>query len=132
MTNRINWVLCDADFLIALYIDKDSNHQQAQDIYSECNNFSILNITFYEVATVLSRLFDHQLAKETLKDMKELFTNVIIFDQGMEDKTYENYYSYNKKNISFFDCACLVTAQKYGYKIASFDKFYPNEILVKI
>ena len=131
MTNKIKGILCDADFLIALYVDKDSNHQKATEIYSQFENFSILNITFYEVATVLSRLFDHELAKSTLQDMKELFTNIIIFDQKLEEKTFELYYSCNKKNISFFDCACLITAQKNNYKIASFDKFYPEEILAE-
>ena len=130
MTNKIKGILCDADFLIGLYVDKDSNHQKATEIYSQFENFSILNITFYEVATVLSRLFDHQIAKDTLKDIQELFTNVITFDQKLEESAFELYYSYNKKNISFFDCGCLITAQKNHYKIASFDKFYPKEMLV--
>ena len=130
MTTKYGNILCDADFLIALYVNTDSNHAQATEIYNQNNNFAILNITLYEISTVLSRLFEHKIAKKTLIDIQDLFLNIITFDQSMEKNTFSLYYQLDKKNISFFDCACLSVAKKNNWKIASFDKFYPPEILV--
>jgi predicted nucleic acid-binding protein len=39
--------------------------------------------------------------------------------------------SHKKDKTSFIDSANLALAQKYNCKIASFDKFYPNNLLLK-
>ncbi len=61
-------ILCDADFVIALFLDTDSNHQKAFDIYNSIDSslFVILNITIYEVATLLSRFLPQSEAIYTL------------------------------------------------------------------
>jgi predicted nucleic acid-binding protein len=129
--DSISKVIIDADFLIALYIDTDSNHSKAMEIYDRLDDLIVLNLTIYEVATVLSRLLTHSEAKLILinifADLKEI---IIDYDRAWELGILEIYNAQTKKNVSFFDCTCLFLAKKYDYKIASFDKFYPAEILI--
>jgi predicted nucleic acid-binding protein len=128
-----NKILCDADFLIGLFLDDDSNHQKSIDIYkeySETHDFVVLNLTKYEFATVLSRKLPQALAIEINKLFLETFTGEVYFEKSWETETYKLYNSFQKKNISFFDCACLHYAKMVKAKIASFDTFYSAEILV--
>lgn len=122
-------VLCDADFLIALCIVNEPNHELAKEILAKYNHFVVLNITFYEVATVLSRKLIQPEAVDTLERIQEAFCNVIYFLPINEFQTFKLYKSFTKKNISFFDCACSITARNNDFLIASFDKFYPLQIL---
>lgn len=123
-------VLMDADFLIALYIDTDSNHQKAMNLYDNFDNFVVLNLTLYEVATVLSRLFQHSEAKLILNNIFGDLSEIVLgYDRAWESSILEIYHAQINKNISFFDCTCLYLAQKLDYKIASFDSFYPKKIL---
>ena len=124
-------LLCDTDFLISLQLATESTHQEAMEIYENNDEFVVLNITFWEVATVLSRKLTQDQAVATLERLQEDFPNIIDFQSKDEQETFKMFKSFVKKNISFFDCACLIVAQKHGYKIASFDKFYPREILIR-
>lgn len=122
-------VLCDTDFLVALYIAEDLNHAKANEILNKYNSFIVTNITFYEVLTVLSRKLEQLIAIKILNQIQKDFSNILIFDQGWELEVYKIYTSFEKKNISFFDCACLFLATENNFKIASFDKFYPSDLL---
>jgi predicted nucleic acid-binding protein len=129
MTTKI---LCDADFLIALLLKEDSNHLKAVGLYnkySENYEFVFLSITKYEIATVLSRKLPQKEAISMYKDFQDGFQNEIWFEKSWESEVFELYNSFIKKNISFFDCACMILAPKINAKIASFDSFYPAEIL---
>ncbi len=124
-------VILDADFLIALYIDTDSNHERALFLYDKIENCRVLNLTIYEVATVLSRLFEHKIAKLILKNiLADLHQITLNFDPNWEDDIFKIYNLQTKKNISFFDCSLIFLAQNFDYKIASFDQFYPKELLL--
>jgi len=124
-------VLMDADFLIALYIDTDSNHVKAFNSYTQYDSFRVLNLTIYEVATVLSRLLSHNEAKlilgNIISDLKEI---ILYYHTVWESDIFELYNSQTSKNISFFDCTVLYLSQKFDFKIASFDKFYPKKLLI--
>ena len=125
-------ILCDADFLVGLFLSDDANHQKSIDIYekySDTHDFIVLNLTKYEFATVLSRKLNHNLAIEINKLFLEQFTQEIYFEKIWENDVYELYNSFEKKNISFFHCACLHYAKMVKAKVASFDKFYYPEIL---
>jgi predicted nucleic acid-binding protein len=128
----ISKILCDADFLIALFVQDDSNHKKAFEIYNSFDSsyFVFTNLAIYETATVLSRKLEHDDAIFTLESIRNRFCNPIVFDTKWESDIFDIFNSYSKKNISFFDCSCLFIAQKFNYKIASFDKFYPKEILI--
>ncbi len=125
-------ILCDADFVISLFIDIDSNHAKATNIFERYNfeDFIILNITLYEVATVLSRILPQNEAIEALKLVRSRFDNPINFNPKWDNEVYNLYNTFEKKNISFFDCACMIYAKKVKAKIACFDKFYDEGMLV--
>ncbi len=130
MTTKI---LCDADFLIGLYLNADSNHDKANLILEQFKStceFVVLNLTRYEFATVLSRKLPQANAIEIYKQFQKDFQNEVWFEKKYEEDVLEIYNSFDKKNISFFDCACLYIARVLNCKIASFDSFYPAEILV--
>jgi predicted nucleic acid-binding protein len=127
----INKVLCDTDFLISLYVVEDSTHKIANELYIKCDECYVMNITLYEVATVLSRKLDQNLAVKIFNKIKSDFTNIVRISEEIEELVYYNFNKSKNKNQSFFDLACLVTAIENGYKIASFDKFYPSELLVR-
>lgn len=74
-------VLCDTDFLVALYIAEDSNHAKANEILNKYNSFIVTNITFYEVLTVLSRKLEQLIAIKILNQIQKDFSNILIFDQ---------------------------------------------------
>ena len=80
--------------------------------------------------TVLSRKLEQKLAVKAFKLFEELFINEVAFDTEFEPEIISYYKNSKSKNQSFFDIACLIQARKLGYKIASFDKFYPKEILI--
>jgi predicted nucleic acid-binding protein len=131
MTNRI---LCDTDFFIALLIQEDSNHEKAMAIITTPSDhiFTYSNLTKYELVTVLSRKLPQKIAVQALEIFEDTFKDKFDFDVQLEDKVLDFYKKSLNKNISFFDAACLVQAQKYHWKLASFDKFYPKEILINI
>jgi predicted nucleic acid-binding protein len=126
-------ILCATDFLIALLIAEDINHDQARGIldkYQDCD-FIYSNLTKYELMTVLSRKLEQHLAIKAFELFQEIFVNEFQFDASLEPQVISFYKNSQTKNQSFFDIACLVQAQKFGYKIASFDKFYPKELLAE-
>lgn len=131
MTNKI---LCDSDFIISLLCEEESTHFLATEIYN--NNFDkgsefwTMNINFYEISTVLSRKYEQSRAIKTFDLVQYNFNRVIRITEEDEKEIYKLYRSFNKKNISFFDCACQVVATKNSMKIASFDKFYNFDLLV--
>jgi predicted nucleic acid-binding protein len=125
----ITKVLCDTDFIISLYLSEETTHAKAVQIFSGDCEFFVLNITLYEVATVLSRKLPQPQAIENLESIQSFFVNVIKLSTDDESQTFDLYKSFSKKNISFFDCACQVVATKNKMKIASFDKFYDPKIL---
>ena len=122
-------VLCDTDFLVALHLETDSTHLRAKEIFSNYDNFVVLDITFWEVATVLSRKLNQDQAILTLELIQQNFLDIFIFDKSLENQTFKLFKSFEKKNVSFFDCACFTVAQQNNFLIASFDKFYPAKIL---
>ena len=124
-------ILCDADFLIALLIQNDSNHLKARAIIDNNldANFLYSNLTKYELMTVLSRKLDQKKAVQCLELFINIFEDEFQFDITLEPQIIDFYKQSTNKNQSFFDIACLLTAQKLNYRIASFDQFYPKGLL---
>jgi predicted nucleic acid-binding protein len=131
MTNKT--ILCDTDFLVALLVVQDSNHLKAKQILEKYidHTFVHSNLTKYELMTVLSRKLTQNQTIAVLDLFIDTFENEFQFDIKLENQVIEFYRNSANKNQSFFDIACLITAQKYGYKIASFDQFYPKSILAQ-
>ncbi len=125
-------ILCDSDFLVALLIEEDSNHTKAIEILQQniACKFIYSNLTKYELMTVLSRKLPQNIAVQAFELFQKTFVDEFIFDRKLELQIIEFYKKSKNKNQSFFDIACLFLAEDYNCKIASFDKFYPTEILV--
>jgi predicted nucleic acid-binding protein len=76
-------IICDTDFLISLHITNETTHQKALGLYEKYQDydFYISNLTKYEIATVLSRKFDHNSAKQVLELIRENFSLNIWFEK---------------------------------------------------
>ena len=131
MTKKL---VCDTDFFIALLIQEDTNHTRAMDIidiYSD-HLFAFSYLTKYELMNVLSRKLPQNLAIAALELFENTFEDRFDFDTALEQKVIDYYKKSSNKNISFFDITCLIQAQNWNCKIASFDKFYPTSVLISI
>jgi predicted nucleic acid-binding protein len=130
MISNTTTVILDSDFVIGMYLNTDSNNEKALAIYEKYQHFCITNINLYEIATVLSRLLPQNEAVTIVSNiMNDLSPIAIDFNRDWEVEIISIYNSFTKKNISFVDCTVLFLAQKHNYKIASFDKFYSQELL---
>ncbi len=134
MDNDFENIILDSDFIYGYFITEDANHNKSRNIilkYENKANFVILNITRLEIITLISRRLNQQLAKDIFEEIKIFDAQIIYVDEKMEHEIWEEFHKYDKKNISLVDCSNLVYARRLKASIASFDKFYPEEFLVK-
>ena len=125
-------ILLDTDFIFNFFDENQSNHSKANDLvekYVDCQ-FIISNLVRQELATVLSVRLGYQFWREVEAALSEFEVIDIFLKEDQTQSIWELFNNFKKKNISFIDCSNLYLAQKYNYKIASFDKFYPKEILI--
>ena len=124
-------ILLDADALIALAKQDDSNHQRAVTINEKLQSrgvaYRLSPFTVAEAATVLSYKVSHQAAKEFLKQIRHL--DIPTFD--LKEKHLELADSWfnkqHKKGISYFDCFNMALLERYKSQIEaifSFDSVY--------
>ena len=119
--------ILDSDFICSYFLTDQSTHQKAIGIMDKmkAQNIFVLNITLQEVATMASRKMSQQIAISLYENTLNLQPIMIRLTIEDEDNIWKLFKSYDKKNISFIDCANLYYAQKEIYKIATFDTFYP-------
>ncbi len=124
-------ILLDADALIALAKQDDSNHQRAIRINDELQkrgvSYMLSPFTIAEAATVLSYKVSHQAAKKFLKQIREL--DIPAFDLKEEQIKLADFWfnKQSKKGISYFDCFNMVLLDRYKKQIEaifSFDSIY--------
>jgi predicted nucleic acid-binding protein len=125
--------LIDTDFLYACFFESQSTHQQSLLILSQIENDPcyILNLNIQELATVISNKESHELSFFVLDKLNDLDLEVVKLTDDEELEIWKLFRSQKKNKISFIDCANLYIAQSRNFKIASFDRFYPQSILVK-
>lgn len=130
-TSLILDILLDADALIALAKQDDSNHERAVKINDELQkrgvSYMLSPFTVAEAATVLSYKVSHQAAKKFLKQIREL--DIPAFDLKEEQiKLAESWFNkQSKKGISYFDCYNMALLERYKKQIEaifSFDSIY--------
>lgn len=109
---------------------EESTHGRAADLFMRISEekWHMLSVVSYEMATVLSRKYGPELTFELL-DQIESMPFHMIDPMPFEDAIWHEFRMHKKKNISFVNCANLVAAKRYGLKIASFDAFYPKNLL---
>ncbi len=124
-------LLYDTDFILNLLIKGESNHERAVSIIEQITPTQewYLKLVHFELATVLSRKFDHDFALRVLDGFSQTTLNPLDLSEKDEKETWDLFKSFKRKNISYVDCANIVVAKKNGFKILSFDKFYPKELL---
>lgn len=121
-------VLFDSDFIISLMIDDESTHHQATEIYKNAaiSSEHILPFVHYEAITVCSRKYGYDRSVRLHAFIERQLKRVVMPID--EQEVWQEFFLHRKKSISFVDCANLVAARNYGWKIASFDRFYPKSL----
>lgn len=129
-------ILVDSDALIALTIEKDSNHRQAEAISKILQDqkkiILSLNLVHQEVVTVLSHKTSQEMATHYYRKLLHDKPKVIPFDQVLEDEAYEIFCQQTKKGTSFIDCANMAVMKKFDIStIFSFDDIYKRNGFVR-
>lgn len=124
-------VILDSDFIFGFFSTNDANHAKAIQLYEiiKNSNLIILNITRFEIITLVSRRSTQEFAKQVFQELDGFDPQIFFIDQSNDAEIWKEFNKYSKKNISLVDCANLVFARKLNAKIASFDRFYPPEML---
>ena len=125
-------VLLDTDFIFNFFDQNQINHEITKALVEKYvdSQFAITNLVRQELATVLSVRIGYEFWSVVQAGIDEFEVINIFLDENDTRLIWGLFNSFKKKNISFIDCSNLYLAQKHGYKIASFDKFYPREILI--
>jgi predicted nucleic acid-binding protein len=127
-------ILLDADFLIALWSQDDSNNKKALEIASKLSDCFVCmtQFTVAEIVTVISKKWSQSEAVNYLKSIRERKYPEVEITQDLVDMTDELFMKQKKKGTSWIDCYNAVICKKECLNgIASFDKFY-SRVGVKV
>ena len=120
-------VLVDADFLIALAKEDDSNHNNAL-VKSEELKSAVVFITQFtipEAVTVLSYKVSQSASKKFLEYLRGKDFTELPLDHMICNEADKIFYSRREKGISWIDCLNVAMAKTHQLDgILSFDKFY--------
>lgn len=121
-------ILFDSDFILALLFSEEPTHSLAIKQYEACDIGSeyIIPLVHFEVMTVCSRKYGLDSCRMLNEFIMRQLKRVDV--DALEIHVWEEFFKHDKKRISFIDCANVVVAKKYGWKVASFDAFYPKEL----
>jgi len=120
-------VLVDADALVALAKEDDTNHSKAVKIAQRLQKTSlyITPLTIPEAATVLSYRVSQKAAQEFLKEARKRKLIEIPLTVSLSCLADEIFLKQSKKGTSWVDCLNVATLQSNQLdSIFSFDKFY--------
>jgi predicted nucleic acid-binding protein len=125
--------LLDTDFLFSYFFEEQSTHHKAKLIMSKIEDYDLFvtNIVLHELATVLSNKQSQAQSKIAIQKCKLLDLNVIKMTDVQEAEVWKLFDLIDKDKTSFIDCSNLYLAKQLDYKIASFDKFYPDNTIIK-
>lgn len=128
-------VIIDSNVLIAVFLLEDSLHTRATQLVSQLKTqgtvFYTINLVLQESATVLSMRKGMTSARTFYAAVHNFVDQMVPFDEDVEKESWKIFLSETKKGTSFVDCALLASARHYKIdKIASFDRFYPKELLL--
>jgi predicted nucleic acid-binding protein len=125
-------LLLDSDFLYGLFVENDPHNQNCQNLLPKISDYRLIisNLVIYEFITLISRRVGQKEALSILSQIENLDILKIVVDEEVHKEILAQFKTHTKKNISAVDCSNLALAQKYKAKIASFDQFYPPEMLI--
>lgn len=125
-------ILFDTDFIIAYFDIDQSTHDQSANLLTKnlSAKYFVSNLVFQETATVVSRKFSLSIWLDIKRALKEFETSKIFVTEEDTLAIWTLFESFDRRRISFVDCSNLYLAKKMNLKIASFDQFYPSELLI--
>lgn len=127
-------ILVDADALVAIAKQDDSNHERAIKIARSLAKETLFlsPTTIPEAATVLSYRVSHADAKRFLQEVRKRNLIELSLDFETQQKADEIFLSQKTKGISWFDCLNAAYVKLNEFEgIFSFDKFY-KKIKIKM
>jgi|SRR3989338_5861324 len=119
--------LADADFLVALAKEDDSNHEKALAKLAELDDVIIFvtPFTIPEAATVLSYKVSQIAAKAFLVSLRQKNFIELPLEKLVSEEADKIFLSRKEKGISWIDCFNTASVKIYKLDgILSFDKFY--------
>lgn len=120
-------IFVDADALVALAKEDDTNHQKAIKIASSLKKVSLYvsPFTIPEAATVLSYRVSQKAAKQFLKEARKRKLIELKITSQVSRLADEIFLKQRKKGTSWIDCLNVAMIKTYKLQgIFSFDKFY--------
>lgn len=124
-------VLVDADALVALAKNNDTNHVRAVNINRQLQKrgatFYLSPFTIGEAVTVISYKVSHQAAGKLLREMRKLDLPELVLSEKASDLADKWFLKQKKKGNSYFDCYNMALLERYKNQVAaifSFDKVY--------
>ena len=126
-------VLVDSDFLVGLFRDEDTHHQNSLNLLEKeiraGSSLFVSNLVLFETATVLAHRVNMDAVRLFYEKLPKLKLKRIGIDEKMETKSWEIFLKQTKKGCSFVDCANLAAVEIYRFEgILSFDQFYPKNL----
>lgn len=119
--------LVDADALVALAKEDDSNHTKALKITRVSSGVSLYTTPFTipEAATVLSYKVSQEAAKQFLRQARQRRLIELKLTTQITHLTDEIFLQQSSKRTSWIDCLNVATVKHHSLDgIFSFDKFY--------
>ncbi len=127
---KIKKILVDADALVALAKNDDSNHQKALTISKELINdkLFITPFTVPEAVTVLSYKVNQTIAKRFLNEVRKRKLIELDYNAQVENMADEIFLSQDKKGSSWIDCLNVAMVKINELDgVFSFDRFYEKQ-----
>lgn len=124
-------IFLDANFLMALFIETEEEHEIANKIYEKIKNKDLIisNSIILEVMTVSN--IKIKVSKEKLEEMYNKLnsgTIKIIEDISLYDDSMKRQLSYLPQRLPFNDCLYIELMEQMNIKeIATFDKHFNNK-----
>ena len=119
--------LVDADFLVALAKEDDSNHKKALAKLAELADIVVFitPFTVSEAVTVLSYKVSQKVAKDFLASLRQKIFIELPMEKAVIEEADKIFLSRKEKGISWIDCFNTAAVKIYQLDgILSFDKFY--------
>lgn len=120
-------LLADADFLVALAKEDDSNHLKALKKVGAVDSAIIFvtPFTIPEAATVLSYKVSQEAARKFLNEARKKNLIELPLDLRLTKEADALFLTQRQKGISWIDCLNVAMIKTYNLDgILSFDKFY--------
>jgi predicted nucleic acid-binding protein len=125
-------ILLNTDFILAYFEPRHQYHTRAIKVIrsNTDSDFVISNLIKQELASVTCLKYGNTEARKTIKSI-ELFDPKDIFIRVDDTKRIWDMFLKQNTKMSFVDTSNIYLSKKFNYKIASFDRVYPNNLKVE-